>query len=126
MLIFFLLNIIKEWTNILGKYTTHYFALIYWTKVRYLFNILSLKSLLRSECTLISCFFLLWQHQKTIESWIRNTWVWILALHHLLAMSQNFNMHQNHVEGLLKPVSYTHLTLPTRRDSCRSRWSPYH
>ena len=23
-------------------------------------------------------------------------------------------------------VSYTHLTLPTRRDSCRSRWSPYH
>ena len=24
------------------------------------------------------------------------------------------------------PVSYTHLTLPTRRDSCRSRWSPYH
>ena len=26
----------------------------------------------------------------------------------------------------LTPVSYTHLTLPTRRDSCRSRWSPYH
>ena len=25
-----------------------------------------------------------------------------------------------------RPVSYTHLTLPTRRDSCRSRWSPYH
>ena len=27
---------------------------------------------------------------------------------------------------LFQPVSYTHLTLPTRRDSCRSRWSPYH
>ena len=24
------------------------------------------------------------------------------------------------------PVSYTHLTLPTTRTSCRSRWSPYH
>ena len=25
-----------------------------------------------------------------------------------------------------KPVSYTHLTLPTTRLVCRSRWSPYH
>ena len=25
-----------------------------------------------------------------------------------------------------KPVSYTHLTLPTRYVECRSRWSPYH
>ena len=24
------------------------------------------------------------------------------------------------------PVSYTHLTLPTRGSKCRSRWSPYH
>ena len=24
------------------------------------------------------------------------------------------------------PVSYTHLTLPTKVDKCRSRWSPYH
>ena len=24
-----------------------------------------------------------------------------------------------------EPVSYTHLTLPTKR-KCRSRWSPYH
>ena len=23
-------------------------------------------------------------------------------------------------------VSYTHLTLPTKVDKCRSRWSPYH
>ena len=23
-------------------------------------------------------------------------------------------------------VSYTHLTLPTKRTRCRSRWSPYH
>ena len=32
--------------------------------------------------------------------------------------------------GLLGPgkgaVSYTHLTLPTTRLVCRSRWSPYH
>ena len=25
-----------------------------------------------------------------------------------------------------KPVSYTHLTLPTNVQQCRSRWSPYH
>ena len=24
------------------------------------------------------------------------------------------------------PVSYTHLTLPTKNSPCRSRWSPYH
>ena len=24
------------------------------------------------------------------------------------------------------PVSYTHLTLPTKLEWCRSRWSPYH
>ena len=28
-------------------------------------------------------------------------------------------------EAEAKPVSYTHLTLPTNR-GCRSRWSPYH
>ena len=27
---------------------------------------------------------------------------------------------------ILTPVSYTHLTLPTKEDECRSRWSPYH
>ena len=26
----------------------------------------------------------------------------------------------------IPPVSYTHLTLPTTRLVCRSRWSPYH
>ena len=26
----------------------------------------------------------------------------------------------------LRPVSYTHLTLPTNNPWCRSRWSPYH
>ena len=25
-----------------------------------------------------------------------------------------------------RPVSYTHLTLPTKNSPCRSRWSPYH
>ena len=28
--------------------------------------------------------------------------------------------------GGTAPVSYTHLTLPTNRVACRSRWSPYH
>ena len=26
----------------------------------------------------------------------------------------------------IEPVSYTHLTLPTKAERCRSRWSPYH
>ena len=28
--------------------------------------------------------------------------------------------------GIADPVSYTHLTLPTTKALCRSRWSPYH
>ena len=28
--------------------------------------------------------------------------------------------------AVITPVSYTHLTLPTTRLVCRSRWSPYH
>ena len=29
-------------------------------------------------------------------------------------------------ESYINAVSYTHLTLPTKYNSCRSRWSPYH
>ena len=29
------------------------------------------------------------------------------------------------IDGYI-PVSYTHLTLPTKPYGCRSRWSPYH
>ena len=29
-------------------------------------------------------------------------------------------------DHLLEAVSYTHLTLPTKSDECRSRWSPSH
>ena len=36
--------------------------------------------------------------------------------------------HAESVQNLIsnKPVSYTHLTLPTTCTRCRSRWSPYH
>ena len=30
------------------------------------------------------------------------------------------------IDNYFKPVSYTHLTLPTKLEWCRSRWSPYH
>ena len=30
------------------------------------------------------------------------------------------------VRDVIKPVSYTHLTLPTTCTRCRCRWSPYH
>ena len=29
-------------------------------------------------------------------------------------------------QHMIEPVSYTHLTLPTKPMMCRSRWSPYH
>ena len=31
-----------------------------------------------------------------------------------------------HMPLFFIPVSYTHLTLPTTNNRCRSRWSPYH
>ena len=31
-----------------------------------------------------------------------------------------------YLDGDLRSVSYTHLTLPTTLHECRSRWSPYH
>ena len=33
---------------------------------------------------------------------------------------------QEQREKPIRPVSYTHLTLPTTCRGCRSRWSPYH
>ena len=39
--------------------------------------------------------------------------------------SEDFAWMLNEVPGCY-PVSYTHLTLPTKEDECRSRWSPYH
>ena len=32
----------------------------------------------------------------------------------------------SYIARYLRPVSYTHLTLPTMLAQCRSRWSPYH
>ena len=42
---------------------------------------------------------------------------------------QTFSMYYDYKEPIKRianPVSYTHLTLPTKSDECRSRWSPYH
>ena len=36
------------------------------------------------------------------------------------------NEWQQFVDQDVTPVSYTHLTLPTSCNLCRSRWSPYH
>ena len=39
-----------------------------------------------------------------------------------------YRLRARHLQAIHKaaPVSYTHLTLPTTRQRCRSRWSPYH
>ena len=49
---------------------------------------------------------------------ILDGWWWLLAAPGLLFV----------LVGALDvcPVSYTHLTLPTMKCRCRSRWSPYH
>ena len=35
-------------------------------------------------------------------------------------------IHSGELVNVFLAVSYTHLTLPTNRVVCRSRWSPYH
>ena len=39
---------------------------------------------------------------------------------------KNMPQDSEQVANAIKPVSYTHLTLPTKNSPCRSRWSPYH
>ena len=43
-------------------------------------------------------------------------------------MKENFHnlVKEIDIQVQKAPVSYTHLTLPTRSIKCRSRWSPYH
>ena len=36
------------------------------------------------------------------------------------------SVHSHCCAPITTPVSYTHLTLPTKGSKCRSRWSPYH
>ena len=43
----------------------------------------------------------------------------VILLDSLTRLSRAYNL-------TITPVSYTHLTLPTTRHQCRSRWSPYH
>ena len=40
--------------------------------------------------------------------------------------TEHKNTTEKTVSSDVKPVSYTHLTLPTTPVACRSRWSPYH
>ena len=40
-------------------------------------------------------------------------------------VEENINIMEREMEDA-ETVSYTHLTLPTTRLRCRSRWSPYH
>ena len=67
----------------------------------------------------------------TIKSEYRS----VVVLKHFLGcsyveISQVLDIPEKKVKSRLytarQPVSYTHLTLPTRCHRCRSRWSPYH
>ena len=39
---------------------------------------------------------------------------------------ESFGTAKETISKTKRPVSYTHLTLPTNVSMCRSRWSPYH
>ena len=39
---------------------------------------------------------------------------------------QKYEERLRKLQDSFKPVSYTHLTMPTNNPWCRSRWSPYH
>ena len=62
----------------------------------------------------------------------RIAWGLGLALFGLIMLVWNPTFHSSDglsmylVADSLVPVSYTHLTLPTTKALCRSRWSPYH
>ena len=51
---------------------------------------------------------------------------WVDALVNELEAGRPIIYRGNPGDGTAGPVSYTHLTLPTRCHRCRSRWSPYH
>ena len=48
----------------------------------------------------------------------------VVAQEHCLYIPTDNNTGK--LTGTRIPVSYTHLTLPTSSERCRSRWSPYH
>ena len=41
-------------------------------------------------------------------------------------LAQRWGVSPKTLQRWRSAVSYTHLTLPTKEDECRSRWSPYH
>ena len=77
----------------------------------------------------------------------RSPWWWIPSLYfaegvpYVMVMTVSVVMYKNlgisnteialytswlYLPWVIKPVSYTHLTLPTTGSLCRSRWSPDH
>ena len=46
-----------------------------------------------------------------------------MVIRKLNELTENYQKLQGNYN---EPVSYTHLTLPTTGNTCRSRWSPYH
>ena len=68
-----------------------------------------------------------WVEHNPVEIWERTGSVLQSALNNTrLSASDLVALGITNQRETTMAVSYTHLTLPTKSDECRSRWSPYH
>ena len=62
-------------------------------------------------------------HEMTLSKWMRQADVEDGAKP---GTTKAESAENRELKKRIRPVSYTHLTLPTTLHECRSRWSPYH
>ena len=75
-----------------------------------------------AQFTIAKC----WKQPKcpSVNEWIKKRWC--IAVERKKQLLPFATAWMDLESIMLSAVSYTHLTLPTTRTSCRSRWSPYH
>ena len=70
------------------------------------------------------------KQQEKRDQAARAAWLYYVGNHTQQDIAEQLGVSRQIAQRLIayavEPVSYTHLTLPTKEDECRSRWSPYH